>query len=83
MPRFVRPFWIDGKVGGRDAFATGPRSLKPGEDSEIRVTFKQRDHGMVTDALTVAGYIDERTGAIRLNVFGPDGTRIFQHETQS
>jgi hypothetical protein len=76
MPANVRNFWVSGGADGNNPVGFGPKSAGGG----ITVRFQQRDKGSVTNALTVDGYA-EANGTITLSVFGPDGSRIFQHVT--
>ena len=81
--RFIRPFWIDTRIGGpgNDWKGTGPRTLQP-EGSEFNTRILQRDKGEVTEVCQIAGYIDAVSGKLIVNVYGPDGTNILHHETE-
>lgn len=55
MPRHVRNFWVDVDVDGhKTPIAGGPQ--RP--DGGLRLKIYQRDHGCVTEALTINGWAD-------------------------
>ena len=76
-PRNVRNFWLEAKVDGRESKVIGGPSNKEG-GFELKI--RMRDGGEVTLPVTLEGYADG--DRLRLNVFGPEGTAVWFHETQ-
>jgi hypothetical protein len=76
-PRFVRNFWLEAKVDGRESKVIGGPANKEGG---FQLRIKMRDQGEVTIPVTLEGYADG--DRLRVNVFGPEGTAVWHHETQ-
>lgn len=82
-PRFVRPFWVESRIGGpgNEWKGTGPRTLDV-DGSEFNTRILIRNKGEVMEACQIAGYIDAVTGLLKINVFGPDGANVLHVETE-
>jgi hypothetical protein len=79
MPRFVRNFWLSGKVDGSQmCIATGPRCKDGGFDLKI----EQRSKGDIhPDPLLIEGFVkgagtEEDPERTELVIFLPEGARM-------
>jgi len=76
-PRNVRSFWVEGQVIGRK---TNVKIGTKAQTDRMDIKVFQRDHGDVTQALTVI--CDECEGTLRTRVIDPNtGETLFVHTT--
>jgi len=78
MPRFVRNFWLEGKIDGRVGKIDGGPKAK---DGGFTLRIYQRDRGQVTLAGRLQGRVSY-DGELILEFLDTDNNTKFQHKTQ-